>query len=128
MTKLIAKFFNPYTALIFVCAIAFTYITAKEEGYQNGFNQAQNEALKKEQQAITRAIEQTNAINKQNSEIEKAYWQQQAQSKPKLQTIEKEVIRYVKTITPGQCDIDDGELHILTDLSQLVNGTTKSKD
>ena len=128
MISVVTKLINPYLALIVAIAIGLAYLSGESEGYQNGFNQAQNDALQKEQEAITRAIEQTNEINKQNSEIEKAYWQQQAQIKPKLQTIEKEVIRYVKTITPGQCDLDDGELHILTDLTHLVNGTTQSKD
>ncbi|MBD3611109.1 MAG: hypothetical protein HUJ13_01570, partial [Hydrogenovibrio crunogenus] len=103
MKALFAKFFNPYTALIFVCAIAFTYITAKAEGYKNGFNQAQNDALTKEQQAVARAIEQTNAINRQDAEIAQAYWQQQSESQPKIQTVEKKVIQYVKTIEPGHC-------------------------
>ena len=124
MTKLI----NPYLALIVVIAIGLAYLSGKSEGYKNGFNQAKNDSLTAQQQAVARAIEQTNQINQQNDQIAQAYWQEQIQTKPKIQTIEKRIIQYVETAKPGVCDIDDGELHILTDLTNLVNGTATNKN
>lgn len=128
MISTITKLINPYLALILVLVIGLAYLSGKSEGYNNGFNQAKNKSLTAQQQAVARAIKQTNQINQQNAEIAKAYWQEQIQIKPKIQTIEKRIIKYVKTAKPGVCDIDDGELHILTDLTNLVNGTTKNKN
>lgn len=128
MITLFTKFFNPYTFIIFLLAVTFTYITAKSEGFENGFNQAQNDNLTAQHQAVARAIEQTNLMNEQDAKISEAYWQDQQQSKPKIQTIEKRIIQYVETTKPGLCDLDDGELHILTDLTDIVNGKPKSAD
>jgi len=103
-----------------------TYFYGKSEGYDNGFNKAENNCLQAKQQAVARAIEETNRINQENAEISQAYWEQKLQDQPKIQAIEERIIEYVEVTRPGHCDLDDGELHILTDLTDLVNGSAKT--
>lgn len=125
---IISKFFNPWVLIVCLLTITFAYITGKSEGDTNGFNRAQNNNLQAQQKAVARAIEQTNLMNDQNAKISEAYWQDQQQSKPKIKTIEKRIIKYVETSKPGLCDLDDGELLILSDLTDIVNGEPKSTD
>lgn len=128
MMALLSKFFNPWVFIVCMLTITFAYITGKSEGDTNGFNRAQNSNLQAQQEAVARAIAQTNLMNEQDAKISEDYWQNQQQSKPKIQTVEKRIIQYVKTTQPGLCDLDDGELRILSDLTDIVNGKPESPD
>lgn len=106
--------------------LALTYIGFKL--VELGRHQAQLSCEINKSEAVARAIEQTNKINEENAQIAEDYWRGVTEQKPKIQTIEKRIVEYVKTNDTGRCDIDDGELHILTDLVDIVNHTTKTKD
>lgn len=107
-----------------VLALAYIGFKLVELGRQ----QAQLACEIEKSEAVARAIEQTNQINEQNAAIAEAYWQEQAVKAPKIRTIEKRIVEYVESTDTGRCDIDDRELHILTDLVDVVNHGTKAKD
>ncbi|MBN2606726.1 MAG: hypothetical protein JXR47_05260 [Thiotrichales bacterium] len=90
--------------------------------------QAELECQVEKTEAVARAITQTNEINQENAKIAEAYWQEQAVKAPKIRTIEKRIVEYVESTDTRRCDIDDRELHILTDLVDVVNHGTKAKD
>jgi len=112
--------------IVGVLAIMAMFYQTYQTGYQNGQNQANLECQNAQVTAINRVIQQTNKINKENAQIEESYWQEQIDAKPKIKLLEKRIIQYVQTTKPGRCDLDDNELHILTDLTRIVNGNPKS--
>ncbi|RUM91071.1 MAG: hypothetical protein DSZ27_07370 [Thiomicrospira sp.] len=93
-----------------------------------GRHQAQLSCEINKSEAVARAIKQANKVNEENAQIAEDYWRGVTAQKPKIKTIEKRIIEYVKTNDTSRCDIDDSELHILTDIVDIVNHTDKTKD
>ncbi|WP_373020698.1 hypothetical protein [Thiomicrorhabdus sp.] len=104
---------------VIAVTIALTYIGFKL--VELGRSQAELECQIEKTEAVARAISQTNQINQENAQIAEDYWKEITEQKPKIQTIEKRIIEYVKSNDTGRCDLDDGELHILTDIVDIVN-------
>lgn len=123
-----AKLVNKYTLVGLLILAVFAYFSGKSEGYDNGFTKAKADCLQQQHQAVARAIEQTNRINEENAQIAAAAYQQELAKKPKIQTIEKRIIQYATNHSPGHCDLDDSELHILADLTRTINGSTETAD
>jgi hypothetical protein len=106
------------------------YFYAKHQGYETGYTVAEHKYLQEKERAVIEAIKGANRRNQSNNEIAKAYWQQQMDKKPKIQTIEKRIIEYVEVTNNDECLLNDDELFILRDLIDIANGatTTQSKD
>jgi len=117
---------NPYILTGLVATLILGYFYALYEGHKNGINEAKLACLEQQKTAVARAIEQTNIVNQENAQIAAAHYEQQLQQKPKIRTIEKRIIEYVENTQPGHCDIDDRELQILTDLTNLANTSPKT--
>ena len=102
-------------------ALGSAYFYVKTNAYENGYKIAEHKYLLEKQQAVTEAINQVNQKNKLNNEVAITYWKNKLAQKPKLKTIEKEVIKYVQTNNDAVCMLDDNELHILTELVTIAN-------
>ncbi len=125
MLTLIKKYKSIAIIALLIGTIYGSY-TLYQTGYKNGHNAALLAAKTEKIKAISRAIQQANKINEQNEKIAQDYWQAKLAVQPKIKTIEKRIIKYVQTIKPGHCDIDDDELRILNDLIDTANGNPEN--
>jgi hypothetical protein len=101
------------------------YFYVKQQGYKHGYIVAEQQFLKKKDQAVAAAIKAVKQKNPSNQQIAETYWQNELAKKPKIQTIEKGIIEYVQAQDPDdtRCKIDDNELFILQDLVSIANAT-----
>ena len=102
-------------------ALGIAYFYVKTTAYENGYKIAEHKYLLEKKQAVNEAINQVNQKNKLNNEVAKTYWENKLAQKPKLKTIEKEVIKYVQTNNDSKCMLSDNELHIITELVTIAN-------
>lgn len=108
-------------------AIAGVLTYAGQTLYSLGYDQAEAKFTKEKLEAVTRAIAETNQINQQNAEVLSDYLDTEAQTKVKIQPIEKEIIKYVDRIKTVQvpvtttCEPNPDELRLLDTLIDTVN-------
>tara|TARA_R110001583_G_scaffold15059_2_gene62459 strand:+ start:20941 stop:21399 length:459 start_codon:yes stop_codon:yes gene_type:complete len=107
--------------MVVLVALGSAYFYVKTQAYEQGYKIAEHKYLLEKEQAIIEAINQVNQQNQHNIEIAKNYWENKLAQKPKLQTIEKEVIKYVQTNNNAKCMLSDNELHIITELVNIAN-------
>ncbi|WP_022940114.1 hypothetical protein [Psychromonas hadalis] len=131
LSLLTGKAKKPFIIILLIGAVltALTagYFYVKAQGYENGYTVAEHKYLQEKQKAVISAIKQVNRKNQTNSDIAKAYWQNELAKKPKIETIEKRIIEYVEVNNSDECLLNDDELFILTDLIDIANGTTTAQ-
>lgn len=106
------------------------YFYVKQQGYEHGYTVAEQQFLKKKDQAVAAAIKAVKQKNQINQQIAATYWKNELAKKPKIQTIEKRIIEYVQSQDPNDshCQLDDNELFILRDLVSIANATIPQAD
>jgi flagellar biosynthesis/type III secretory pathway M-ring protein FliF/YscJ len=105
------------TAVLIALSVAYFYV--KTEAYEQGYKIAEHKYLLEKEQAVTAAINEVNQKNKLNNEVAKTYWENKLAQKPKLETIEKEVIKYVQTNNDAVCMLIYNEMFIITELFNI---------
>jgi len=107
--------------MVVLVALGSAYFYVKTQAYEQGYKTAEHKYLLENELAIMTAINEVNQKNKRNNEVAKTYWEKKLAQKPKRQTIEKEVIKYVQTNNNDKCMLSDNELHIITELVNIAN-------
>lgn len=114
-------------SLVFM-ALATAYFQVEKKGYNQGYTVAENKYLLEKEQAVNAAVNAVNEKNELNNQVSKEYWEKKLAQQPKIQTVEKRIIEYVESNSNDVCMLDDDELLILTELTNIANGNTEAAD